>query len=251
MLDLPQSEVSKECLRLFDGELVYTDKAVNMLLRAVQGSSVRQRQVRSLALLFHPNARFLYRSPCRYLQFIALARVYVCLQVWFEHVMGCRRRLRRKWEETSLSVVFALRSEFHLLKQRAHSMRVRWAVQQRKLSFFDSFCLFDCEKNGRLSPGVLWAALDWLGVPTHAADVIDLMRTCDMDGDRMLGWSDYALLVRCIDGKLDELDQVRPRASSALSGVLLLYSRACTAHPAFLNCVLYKKMSWHCAGPAG
>ena len=39
--------------------------------------------------------------------------------------------MRRKWEETPLAKLFNLRSEFHLLKQRATSVRTREAIQEK------------------------------------------------------------------------------------------------------------------------
>lgn len=157
-------------MRFFDGELIYSPKAINMLLRALQASSCQERQN------------------------------------WFEQVMGVRRRMRRKWQECTISSIFTLRSEFHLLYQRALMMRVRLAIAQRRLSTFDAFCLFDSAKNGRLTPGMLWSALDFLQVPAEARDVIDLMRTCDAEGDRMISWVGFCQMVQNFDENLSQMD---------------------------------------------
>jgi hypothetical protein len=142
-----------------------------MLLRSLQGSTCRQRQL------------------------------------FFEQVVGCRRRLRRKWESTSLSKVFSLRSEFHLLMQRAQVIRMRVAILQRQLTFFEAFKIFNTSKNGLLRPSELWAALTFLGVPADANDIIDLMRTCDADGDGNLGWGEFAQMLQWNDEVLDRLDK--------------------------------------------
>jgi len=172
-----QALVVHQALRFFDGELTYTEQDINVLLRALQGSSCNQRQL------------------------------------FFEQVMGCRRRLRRKWEATPLSKVFTLRSEFHLLQQRAQVIRMRLAILQRDLTYFEAFKLFDIDNNGLLSAGELWAALEFLGVPVTSSDVIDLMRTNDTDGDCNLGWGEFAQMLRWSDEELLRLDKQLMAAS--------------------------------------
>ena len=170
------SEIANECFRFFDGELIYSDKAVNMLLRALQASAQRKRQL------------------------------------WFEHVLGCRRRMRKKWQETPLNKIFTLRNELHLLQQRAQMIRTRLAIQRRHISFFDAFKLFDTDKKGLLGPGELWAGLEWLEVPLDENDIIGLMRAWDLDGDRNLSWQDFAGMVSYADEDLQQIDRVCTRS---------------------------------------
>eukprot|EP00744_Colponema_vietnamica_P003943 GILI01005967.1.p1 GENE.GILI01005967.1~~GILI01005967.1.p1 ORF type:complete len:834 (-),score=335.55 GILI01005967.1:93-2594(-) len=167
-----QASASQQTLRFFDGELQYSDKDINILLRALQG------------------------SPC------------TPRQVFFEHVMGCRRRLRRKWQESPLAQVFTLRSEFHLLQQRAQVFRMRLAIAQRKLSIFEAFTFFDSDKNGHLSPGKLWASTDFLSIPLDAHDIVDLMRSRDLDGDGNLGWGDFSYMLKWNDDELTKVDRI-------------------------------------------
>jgi len=97
--------------------------------------------------------------------------VYYWLQVFFEFVSGCRRRLRRTWQKTPLATIFSLRSEVHLLKHRSHLYRLRLALAQRRLKHREGFALFDSDNKGMVSPGKLWAGLEWLGVPCDIVDV--------------------------------------------------------------------------------
>ena len=147
-----QARIAEQSLRFFDGELSYTDGDVGMLIRALQSSTCRRRQL------------------------------------FFEHTMGCRRRLRRKWEGTPLAKIFSLRSEFHVLMVRAQVVRVRLALAQRCLTLSVAFKLFNVSGNGLLKPSELWAALDFLGINADEKDVIDLVRTNDTDGDGNLSW---------------------------------------------------------------
>lgn len=116
--------------------------------------------------------------------------------------------MRRKWKATSLSTVFTLRNELHLLQQRAQVTRLRIALLQRGLTAFEAFQLFDgAKKLGRLSPGLLWAAVEWLDVPLTPEDVVDLVRTSDTDGDRMIGWEDFAHMLQTQNNELKAEDE--------------------------------------------
>ena len=167
-----QAEVSKQCLRYFDGELTYTENDIGILLRSIQASTCRRRQL------------------------------------FFEHVMGCRRRLRQKWETTALAKIFSLRSEFHLLKQHAQIVRMRLAIASRGLSLFEAYQAFK-SASGLMKPSNLWAAMAYLGLEdTCEEDVIDMMRTCDADGDGNLSWGEFAHMLRWNDETLADLDRL-------------------------------------------
>lgn len=166
-----QTSIAKQCLRYFDGELTYSERDIGSLLRGVQGSACRRRQL------------------------------------FFEQTIGCRRRMRRKWESTPLAKVFSLRSEFHLLKQRGLVVRMRLSIQCLGLTFYEAFKAFNSTNNGLLSPGELWAAMDFLRVTASVTDVIDMMRTCDADGDGNLSWGEFAEMLRWNDDVLSQCDK--------------------------------------------
>jgi hypothetical protein len=119
-----QEGIARQCLRYFDGELTYAEKDIGSLLRGVQASPCRRRQL------------------------------------FFEQVIGCRRRLQRKWQSTPLAKVFSLRSEFHLLQQRGLVTRMRLAIAARGATYYEAFKGFDSANNGVISPAELFAALE-------------------------------------------------------------------------------------------
>jgi hypothetical protein len=112
-------------------------------------------------------------------------------------------------------------------------IRMRLAIQQRQISFYEAFTLFDCagvsmglekekesmdhktehsnssevHKSGMLGPGELWAGLEWLGLTVSEEDIVGLMITSDADGDRNLCWQDFAGMVNYADEELSELDK--------------------------------------------
>lgn len=98
-----QEGIARQCLRYFDGELTYAEKDIGSLLRGVQASTCRRRAL------------------------------------YFEQVIGCRRRLQRKWQSTPLAKVFSLRSEFHLLQQRGLITRMRLGIKARGATYYEAF----------------------------------------------------------------------------------------------------------------
>jgi len=167
-----QAVEARQCLRYFDGELTYTEADIGVLVRALQRSTCRRRQL------------------------------------FFEQVMGCRRRARQKWETTPLAKIFSLRSEFHLLKQRAEIVRMRLGISAAALTQYEAFQAFNTSRNGLLKPSELFAAMEYLGiVGVQDVDVIDMMRTCDADGDGNLSWGEFAQMLRWNDETLDGLDK--------------------------------------------
>lgn len=128
--------------------------------------------------------------------------------LFFERTIGCRRRMRRKWEETPIAKVFTLPSEFHLLQQRAQSCRVREAIKRKGLMLYDAFRAFDHNKNGLLSADELYGALEWLGIHNLTpADILDFIRTVDVDRDGNLHYREFLELIRDPDSKPEDLDK--------------------------------------------
>mmetsp|Transcript_7246 Transcript_7246/g.21392 ORF Transcript_7246/g.21392 Transcript_7246/m.21392 type:complete len:5155 (-) Transcript_7246:1654-17118(-) len=166
-----QDGITRQALRYFDGELTYPEKAIGSLLRGIQASPCRRRQL------------------------------------FFEQIIGCRRRSERKWQSSPLAKVLTLRSEFHLLQQRGVVTRMRLAIRARGSSYYEAFQGFDAANNGVISPSELFAALEYLGVDASIDDVIDLMRTCDADGDHNLNWGEFAAMLRWNDETLEQYDE--------------------------------------------
>ena len=150
---------AQQAFNFFDGTFHYTDAAINTLLRALQLTSTRQRQS------------------------------------FFTHVIGCRRRMTRRWEETPLAKLFTIPSAYHMLLQRAQSARLRTEIAAKGILQYDMFRAADYDRNGLLTAAELWGALDWLGVEVGADDVVGLVRTFDSDGDRNLNYHEFVSML--------------------------------------------------------
>ena len=155
-----QSFTAQQSFNFFDGAFHYTDGAINTLLRALQLTTTRQRQS------------------------------------FFTHVIGCRRRMTRRWEETPLAKLFTIASAYHMLLQRAQSARLRTEIAAKGMLLYDMFRAADHDRNGLLTAAELWGALDWLGVDVGADDVVGLVLTFDSDGDRNLNYHEFVSMLR-------------------------------------------------------
>ena len=151
---------AQQSFHFFDGTFHYTDAAINTLLRALQLTTTRQRQS------------------------------------FFTHVIGCRRRMTRRWEETPLAKLFTIPSAYHMLLQRAQSARLRTEIAAKGILQYDMFRAADHDRNGLLTAAELWGALDWLGVEVGADDVVGLVLTFDSDGDRNLNYHEFVSMLR-------------------------------------------------------
>ena len=81
-------------------------------------------------------------------------------QLFFEQVVGCRRRLRLKWDKTPLQKVLRTASENELLCQLARALTVSRAVQRTRLSLDRIFSLWDLSNDAKLQPNELWIFLE-------------------------------------------------------------------------------------------
>ncbi|CEO95093.1 hypothetical protein PBRA_009625 [Plasmodiophora brassicae] len=117
-------------------------------------------------------------------------------RIFFQYVLGSRRRQIRKWEEASVAQLFAIPNEFSLLRQRAQSSRLRLAIEDKGIPFYDAFRLFDHALNGLLSPAELWGALEWLGFNVAPDDVLDFMRSADKDNDGYISYREFTDMIR-------------------------------------------------------
>ena len=165
-----QSSTAQHSFNFFDCSFHYADSAINALLRALDGTTTRQR-----------------------LSF-------------FSHVIGCRRRMTRRWEETPLAKLFTIPDQYHMLKQRAQSVRVRTEIERRGLLQYDFFRAADHDRNGLLTGAELWGAMHWLGIPMTADDIVDLLSTFDSDADRNLNYNEFVAMLRDPNRPPEELD---------------------------------------------
>ncbi|GAB5371987.1 hypothetical protein AAMO2058_001626900 [Amorphochlora amoebiformis] len=156
-----QVEAARHSLRFLDCDMYYTAEELNILLKTLQGSTIREREN------------------------------------FFSLVIACRRRTRKKWVECPIAKLFTLPDEFHLLKLRAGVERTREAIERKGMQLQDAFTLFDIDENGVLSPEELYGALEWLGVSDLTpADIMDLVRHVDMNRDGNIGYGEFAEAIR-------------------------------------------------------
>ena len=165
-----QASTAAHSFNFFDCSFHFSDSAINALLRALDGTTTRQR-----------------------LSF-------------FSHVIGCRRRMTRRWEETPLAKLFTIPDQYHMLKQRAQSVRVRTEIERRGLLQYDFFRAADHDRNGLLTGAELWGAMEWLSIAMTADDIVDLLSTFDSDADRNLNYNEFVAMLRDPNRPPEELD---------------------------------------------
>jgi Ca2+-binding EF-hand superfamily protein len=136
-----------ESFRFLNCELFFSERSLNILLRALHGTGRRDRRL------------------------------------FFKNIIGCRRRLAKKWNEYSVAKLFTLSDYFGQLKQRATSVCLREAIQERGMLLYDAFNKFNYAKNGLLSPAEVWGTFQYLGVEMTAMDILDFVNAADMDRD--------------------------------------------------------------------
>jgi len=168
---LYQSEAAYHSLRFLNCDMYFKPNQMSVLLRALQRSTIRERIV------------------------------------FFERVIGCRRRMTRKWEETPLAKLFSLPHEFALLKQRGQSVRIRESIKAKGLLLYDAFRIFDHHRNGFITAPELYGALEWLGVEVTPGDILDFMRTADTNRDGNIDYREFVEMVRDPNAKLEELEE--------------------------------------------
>lgn len=110
------TEAALESLRFLNCEFFFPEKSINILLRALHGTSKRER-----------------RS-------------------FFKHILACRRRLAKKLDESTVAKLFKISDLFAQLKQRAQSVSLRSAIRARGMLLYDAFSKFNASKNGLLTP---------------------------------------------------------------------------------------------------
>ena len=135
-----QQDTAEVCLRFADSDVFYSERNLNLLLRAMQSNTVEARRE------------------------------------WFDDVRSCKRRQQTPWEKTSLARVFTMPDEFHLLEHKALVSRVRSLIRLRNMLMMDAFRAFDQDRDGRLNCTELYSACNWLGLTELTpSDIYDMM----------------------------------------------------------------------------
>ena len=150
-------EASKihSAFRFFDGDMHFAPAALNLLIKNIAGS-------------VHDRERF------------------------FHAVVGCRRRMERKWQDPPLARFFTVPHGWLSLKQAAQASFVREALKAKQLTLWEGFTAFDFDNTGMLNPSEVYGALLWLKVPNLTAlDVVDFIEAADRNKDGIVDYKEY------------------------------------------------------------
>jgi len=158
-----------ESFRFLNCDMFFSEKSLNILLRALHSTSKRQRK--------H----------------------------FFKNILMCRRRMTKKWNTSPIAKVFTLSDQFGMLKQRALSASLASAIKRSGLLLYDAFCKFDYSHNGFLTPGEVWGGFDYLGIDMTAADVLDFVNAADSDRDGLLSFREFVDVLQDPD-KVQDID---------------------------------------------
>jgi len=121
------ADVSQQCFRFVDSAMHYKPHELQLLLRSLPVSPAERR-------------------------------------LFFSSVVGCRRRLAKRWEQTPLAKLFMIEDDWAMMMARALGVRVRAAISARGLMLHDAFLAFDADRNGMLDLAEVYGAIHWLGI---------------------------------------------------------------------------------------
>lgn len=175
------TDAALESLRFLNCDLFFSERSLNILLRALHGTSKRERKT------------------------------------FFKNIISCRRRLAKKWTESSVAKVFTLADQFGQLKQRAQSVRLREAIQSRGMLLYDAFSKFNYSKNGFLTPAEIWGTFHYLGVHLTALDILDFVTAADMDRDGNVSYRELVDILSDPDKQGIDVEDTFTSSSSAAS----------------------------------
>ena len=118
-------------------------------------------------------------------------------QAFFENLLRCRRRDRRRYNDTPVNSIFLLRDEHSLLSYRAKVARVRFCLRSLNLTLQDAFDKFDSTLSGFLSTTELaYALIEYLKLPLTMEDIAELMAFANRKGDGLLSLEEFTELLR-------------------------------------------------------
>ena len=168
------------CMKFINSEMYFTKPQLNQLLSAIENASPLERR------------RF------------------------FERIIGCRRRTKRRWRETPLSFVFHVPNAHYALCQRALAARMRASLAKLELKLYDACLFFDADKNGFISAAELMGGIHWLGLTfVTPEEVAQLIRAYDLDMDGHLSYPEFMVMVQDendVEAEVEEHETMQPRA---------------------------------------
>jgi thiol-disulfide isomerase/thioredoxin len=150
-----QTTVTYECFRFLDCETHFRNAQINHLLKGVQQSLCFERRL------------------------------------FFEQIIGCKRRNQKNWDRTPVSRVFSIEHEYTLLHLRTLALRMRTLLRKKGMMTYDAFTMFDFANVGSLSCANLLAGMQWLGLqPTHE-DVLNFVSMASAKRDTRINYPEW------------------------------------------------------------
>ena len=133
-------------------------------------------------------------------------------RLFFEQIIGCKRRNQKNWDRTPVSRVFTIEHEYSLLHLRTLALRMRALIRERGLLSYDAFTKFDFGNVGSLSCGNVLAGMTWLGLHPSHEDVMNFVSMASSRGDPRINFTEWVDIMA-------STSTLRPAASSAASGM--------------------------------
>ena len=114
---------------------------------------------------------------------------------FFVLMIGCRRRLQLKFENTPVVKLFSISDEWALLKQRALSSFVRERLSQKGTAYGDAFT-FIRGASPIIKAQHMLGAFAWLGDSSMTPrEMVDFIRANDKDKDGGLNFDEFLAMV--------------------------------------------------------
>ena len=182
-----QTEATCEVMRFINCDMHFSESALNTLLRLLKHNTERERR------------RF------------------------FVLMIGCRRRLQLKFENTPVMKLFSIADEWALLQQRAQASFVRERLSQLGRQHGDAFTFIRGASPIIKAPEML-GAFAWLGDRSMTPrEIITLVRAFDKDGDGGLNYEEFVdMLNTQVDAaEDDDMEEAVDRTTSQADPLLM------------------------------
>jgi hypothetical protein len=170
-----QQDAACQVMRFVNCDMHYSEPQLNTLLRLLKFNTERERR------------RF------------------------FVLMIGCRRRLQLKFENTPVMRLFSIPDEWALLRQRAQASFVRARLNQMNKQYGDAFT-FIRGSNSIIKAAEMLGAFSWLGDSSMTPrEVVDFIRVHDKDKDGGLNYEEFLAMVNMnveVDADEDEVEEL-------------------------------------------
>lgn len=141
-------------------------------------------------------------------------------RLFFEQVMGCRRRDRVSWKDTGVEKIFAHSDDAALLKLSDWALRVSVGIATKYESMREAFKKFDSDNDNWLSLADLSAEISRMNLGLAAAEIQQLVEHVDMDKDGFLDFRSFAQAFAPKHNDFDSLLDGR-KSSAKVTGIAL------------------------------